>query len=1066
MPLLPWENRVCRLGCQALITSLALFVLPPMLGADEAGTIGKWIFDGNAADCSGADRKWSKGAPSFAEGRKGQALDCNWNALELDDAPELQLTPGFSIDCWVCWERLEGKEQVIVKKDQEYLLRVSGHEDMKFCFFVFLNGGWEPRVQGPVPKTGTWYHVVARWNGSETVLAVNGEKSSVIRTGAAVATRNPVTVGNMGGRIEQLTFQNPNLARGRELAECCANTRTASVSQTRFGGSDGWPGWQALGGAQLKIDKGLMAGRLPTRSACYVQPALDIELGKSKYLCLDLGVAVRDLTIRFITERGSGSINAAAGGTERTTFVDMSAAPGWSGRLKALAIALPDGVTGDLALQRISISEKPEGRPYFYARSFTTVQALPRAGREESVQAVVHNVGAEGASVKARLLVPAGVTILDGDERTLPVMPMDGIEAFTWKIKVDQAGDPKLKLELSALGIAPTQKSIVLHVTSNLNLPKATYVPVPQPAATATLNLMHYCALWKEGSHYGWGKVEPYPERRPVIGFYDEGTPEVADWHIKMALEHGIQGFIYCWYRNGYTPEIKQTLGHAIHDGLMKARYRDRFKFAIMWENGCADGVKGQADLMDNLFPFWMANYFKHPSYVKIDNKPLLVIWVPANVRRDLGKPEKVHAAFDAMRAACRQEGFDGLWIVACSYDTDPAARQLMVDEGWDATTAYNTFGEAKKPPLRDPEGLSMFDQAEFMANQEKVWRAKKEGGGLPDIINPTAGWDNRPWAGKTTAGYYGPQSSTNFLACVRAAKALVDQTTGNGLDKRVVIFDNWNEFGEGHYIEPTAGSGFSFLDAIKAVFAPASTPCMDITPLDVGLPFPEKVYLKRREIFGSSLGGPLKIKDNLLAWWRFDEDSSEFALDSSGNHLTATKQDYETTPGKAGKAMLCKGATISLGARPEFFPEEGLTIEAWIRVDEPKQGDRWILNTISGNGTAGYRLGLGDGKLAWQVPKGAWSHMLGASKPLPLGVWVHVAASYDGEYLHLFQDGQAMGKLQRGGPIAPADGKVVVGNFLPGLGNNFFQGAIDELRIFNRALSAEEVVVHMKEGK
>ena len=57
-------------------------------------------------------------------------------------------------------------------------------------------------------------------------------------------------------------------------------------------------------------------------------------------------------------------------------------------------------------------------------------------------------------------------------------------------------------------------------------------------------------------------------------------------------------------------------------------------KFAIMWENGCGQGVGSAEDLMDNVLPFWIENYFSNPSYLRIDGKPLLYIWVPSNVTR------------------------------------------------------------------------------------------------------------------------------------------------------------------------------------------------------------------------------------------------------------------------------------------------------------------------------------------------------------------------------------------------------------------------------------------------
>jgi hypothetical protein len=129
------------------------------------------------------------------------------------------------------------------------------------------------------------------------------------------------------------------------------------------------------------------------------------------------------------------------------------------------------------------------------------------------------------------------------------------------------------------------------------------------------------------------------------------------------------------------------ALGHAIHDGLLKARYVDRFRFAIMWENGYGTGCRGGDDLLDNLMPYWLQHYFSHPSYVKVDGRPVLFIWVPGNVTRDLGGSEKVRQAFDRMRAACVKAGLPGLHIVGCVGTPDRATLRAW-PRGLDASSA------------------------------------------------------------------------------------------------------------------------------------------------------------------------------------------------------------------------------------------------------------------------------------------------------------------------------------------------------------------------------------------
>ena len=75
-------------------------------------------------------------------------------------------------------------------------------------------------------------------------------------------------------------------------------------------------------------------------------------------------------------------------------------------------------------------------------------------------------------------------------------------------------------------------------------------------------------------------------------------------------------------------PVTKADLFYAHQlDALENARYRDMIDFAIMWEGDNAGGAADQADLLDNLLPFWVENYFSRPNYMKLGNKPVLFVY-------------------------------------------------------------------------------------------------------------------------------------------------------------------------------------------------------------------------------------------------------------------------------------------------------------------------------------------------------------------------------------------------------------------------------------------------------
>ncbi|MBM3501633.1 MAG: hypothetical protein FJX74_23515, partial [Armatimonadetes bacterium] len=347
---------------------------------------------------------------------------------------------------------------------------------------------------------------------------------------------------------------------------------------------------------------------------------------------------------------------------------------------------------------------------------------------------------------------------------------------------------------------------------------------------------------------------------------------------------------------------------------------------------------------------------------------------------------------------------------------------------------------------------------------EESVWRGKREIGALPDIIDVMMGWDPRPWHGKTTASYQAPASPEVFREACRRAKTMLDATPGNGLDKRVVVFDNWCEFGEGHYLEPVSGFGFGYVDAIKEVFCPDAPPCRDITPEDVGLEPPERAYRARREILGGFPDRQRTVVDHLVGWWSFDRDDENVAWDRSACAFNGWKHRTKTTEGRVGSAMLCDGGSVRVGAHKLLWPTEGVTVELWFRADEPNQSDRWMVNSV-GAANTGYRLGFSGGKLCWQVPKTPWSHLLAAPDPVGVGSWHHVAATYDNTTLRLYLDGREVGSLERGGPINPADATLCLGSYAEGHSHAFFQGAIDEVRLLDRALTPDEVLARSQAG-
>ncbi|MEI6500639.1 MAG: LamG domain-containing protein, partial [Armatimonadota bacterium] len=251
-----------------------------------------------------------------------------------------------------------------------------------------------------------------------------------------------------------------------------------------------------------------------------------------------------------------------------------------------------------------------------------------------------------------------------------------------------------------------------------------------------------------------------------------------------------------------------------------------------------------------------------------------------------------------------------------------------------------------------------------------------------------------------------------------------------------------------------------AYRDAIKRVFAPKAPPCRDITPRDVGLAYPESNYLTRKAILGGLPGRERQVVGGLVAWWGFEDDDAMISRDQSSCSFHGVKSGFRSASGKLGKGFLCDGGSVAIGPHRLLSPEDGISVEMWVNPGQAKESNRWLLNTV-GDSRTGYRLGLGDGKVCWQIPKTAWSHELAAPEELPVGQWSHVVGTFDNETMRLYVNGVQVGSLVRQGPLNPSEAGVSLGTYTPGHGGAFFIGTMDEVKIWDRGLTAEEVKQH-----
>lgn len=347
----------------------------------------------------------------------------------------------------------------------------------------------------------------------------------------------------------------------------------------------------------------------------------------------------------------------------------------------------------------------------------------------------------------------------------------------------------------------------------------ADYVPEPKSiiAKDEIVLGVQSCNLWKEGHAYaGWDYVYPFREnRKPYLGWYDEGNTEVVDWEIKWKVEHGIGFELHCWYRpnNAVNNPIKDgVLDQNIIKGLFNARYSHKTKFAIMCvnEGACITNFK---DFKDNIIPYWIEYFFKDSRYMKIDGKPLLSIYSKDNWIKMFGGNDEGSEAISLLRDEVKKAGFPGIVIFMEDRNADVSTLQAKKNLGVDACYSY-TWG-TKDTKVQKEIMIAQSDSAQSI--------------GLPIIPSISMGWDREAWG--VHDGGFVPVSDYKELA-KWTKDVFIPTLPENSLGRKMVLLANWNEFGEGHFLMPSSLAGFGYVDALREVFT-NGTKHTDIPPTD-----------------------------------------------------------------------------------------------------------------------------------------------------------------------------------------------------------------------------------------
>lgn len=211
-----------------------------------------------------------------------------------------------------------------------------------------------------------------------------------------------------------------------------------------------------------------------------------------------------------------------------------------------------------------------------------------------------------------------------------------------------------------------------------------------------------------------------------------------------------------------------------------------------------------------------------------------------------------------------------------------------------------------------------------------------------------------------------------------------------------------------------------------------------------------------------------IAIKDpSLVLYFSFDEGVGDKATDKSGNnHVGALKNGVKwTKDGKQGGALQFDGIDdqVEVPVSPKLDIKKEITLEAWIFPDSAP-GDSNLFGRRTAGNTGGYTMQWTAGKVETWIWVATWTGTRGVQKIVPkVKDWHHVAGVYNGSSIKQYVNGDLDIEVPLKGDINSVAEVFRIGQAQTSLAP--MPGIIDEVAVYNRALSEKEIKQDIKDG-
>lgn len=200
-------------------------------------------------------------------------------------------------------------------------------------------------------------------------------------------------------------------------------------------------------------------------------------------------------------------------------------------------------------------------------------------------------------------------------------------------------------------------------------------------------------------------------------------------------------------------------------------------------------------------------------------------------------------------------------------------------------------------------------------------------------------------------------------------------------------------------------------------------------------------------------------VEENSVLYLPMDESLGSTMYDQSGNGNNGTVYNASWVDGKYGKALSFNGADahVEVANNSSLMPTY-VSVSAWMKPVEISSTAKGIVRKGAGWGVEGYALLYVDGEVRFGIANAGGEDWIAASSSLvDLNVFSHVVGVYDGTKIYIYVNGVLANSKTTSTTIGSNTCDLYIGQ-IDGVGSSFLYGVIDDVRVYNRALNAEEI--------